>query len=64
MSKEEVERCVWLLAEDVAKGSGFVEMIRTGGGGGENGMVVVVIEAARMPVDLGRRIVEAIAGCA
>jgi len=60
MSREEVEQCVVLLAEEVASGSGFVEMVRTGGG--ENGLVVVVIEAARMPVDLERRIEVALEG--
>lgn len=56
MSKEEVERCVYLLVEDVAKDSGFVEMVGTG----EKGLVVVVIEPAKMPVDLGRRIADAL----
>lgn len=56
MSREEVERCVVLLAEEVARGSGFVEMVRT------EGLVVVVIEAGRMPVDLERRIEVALEG--
>lgn len=53
-----MERCVVLLAEEVARGSGFVEMVKTGG------LVVVVIEAGRMPVDLERRIEVALEGCA
>ena len=67
LSKEEVERCITLLAEDVAKGCEFVELVGTGN---ENrsqtgkvldrkGLLAVVVDATKMPLDMERRIEEA-----
>jgi len=67
LSKEEVLRCITLLAEDVAIGCEFVELVGTGS---ENrsqtgtvldrkGLLAVVVDATKMPLDMERRIEEA-----
>lgn len=59
MSREEVEKCVYILAEEVAIGCGFVEFVGTGKADGKKGLTAVVVDAAKMPQDMTRRIAEA-----
>jgi len=67
LSKDEVERCITLLANDVASGCGFVELVGTGNETrsekgkvmGRKGLVAVVVDATKMPFDIERRIEEA-----